>query len=118
MFRFQTLEIWQLAADLVDDVELLTGELERRHRYKYAEQLRSAVLSISNNIAEGSGNTSKVEFKRFLNYARRSAFETASMLLILPRRDLLPSETCVPIVERLDQLCRKITNFSNRLGDS
>lgn len=117
MFRFQGLEIWQLAAELVIDIDLLAVELDRSHRYKYSDQLRGAALSISNNIAEGSGSTSAREFRQFLNYARRSAFETASMLLVLPRRGLMPVETCEPLVARIDRLCGKITNFSSRLGD-
>jgi four helix bundle protein len=117
MFRFQGLEIWQKAADLAYDVDVLTVELEAFHRYRYSEQLRAAAMSIANNIAEGSGSSSSLDFKRFLNYARKSAFETASMLLILPRRNLLPLNKCQPLVERLDSLCAKITTFSSRLRD-
>ena len=47
-----------------------------------SEQLRAAGLSVSNNIAEGSGSEHVNEFKQFLNIARRSLFEDASMLLV------------------------------------
>lgn len=49
-------------------------------------------MSMSNNIAEGSGSTSKIDFKRFLNYARRSTFENANILILLSRRNLLTEE--------------------------
>jgi four helix bundle protein len=46
-------------------------------------------MSVSNNIAEGSGASSKKDFKNFLNFARRSAFENANILIILERRGLI-----------------------------
>jgi four helix bundle protein len=69
LFRFQDLEVWQLAADLAIKLDDVADELEEKRRYRYAEQLRSAAISISNNIAEGSGSSSKIDFRKFLNYA-------------------------------------------------
>jgi four helix bundle protein len=54
MFRFEDLQIWKRAADLAVVLDELSEELELRRKYRFAEQLRSAALSISNNIAEGS----------------------------------------------------------------
>jgi four helix bundle protein len=72
LFRFEDLEVWRRAADLALTVGTVADQLEKMHRYRYryAEQLRAAGLSISNNIAEGSGSTSANEFRVFLNYAR------------------------------------------------
>ena len=50
--------------------------------YRYAEQLRAAGLSISNNIAEGSGSSHKQEFIQFLNITRRSLLEDASVITL------------------------------------
>src|SRR5438093_9675296 len=82
-FRFEDLEIWQIAKGLALKFHKLADELERRRLYRYAEQLRAAGLSLTNNIAEGSGSTHPQEFKQFLNIARRSLFEDASMLMVL-----------------------------------
>jgi hypothetical protein len=74
LFRFEDLDVWQRAADLAVELGLVADDFERQRRYRFAEQLRSAALSISNNIAEGSGSSSRKEFRQFLNFARRSAF--------------------------------------------
>jgi four helix bundle protein len=46
-------------------------------------------MSMSNNIAEGSGSSSVKEFSQFLNIARRSTFENANILILLERRGLI-----------------------------
>jgi four helix bundle protein len=61
-FRFQDLEIWQLAIDIADRLFDIADELDRKRLYRFAEQLRGAGMSMSNNISEGSGSSSKKEF--------------------------------------------------------
>jgi len=77
--------------------------------------MRGSAMSMSNNIAEGSGSVSKKEFKYFLNIARRSTFENANILIILNRRQLLDQKNLEVYLEQLDVLCRRITNFSKSL---
>jgi len=72
-------------------------------------------MSMSNNIAEGSGSTSKKEFKQFLNIARRSTFENANILIILNRRNIVDKQDLDLLLDQLDILCRKITNFRRSL---
>jgi four helix bundle protein len=72
-------------------------------------------ISLSNNIAEGSGSTHKQEFIQFLNIARRSLFEDASMLLVFEKLGLLESAEVDELLWACDELSRKITNFSRAL---
>lgn len=58
-FLFQNLEIWQRSAAVSVELFLLADQIENMKHFRWAEQLRSAVLSITNNIAEGSGSYSK-----------------------------------------------------------
>jgi four helix bundle protein len=50
-FRFEDLEIWQLARQLAVRFHQVADRLEKRKFYRYAEQLRGAGLSLANNIA-------------------------------------------------------------------
>lgn len=104
-----------MAIDLADALFDVADELDRRRLYKFSEQLRSAAMSMSNNIAEGSGSSSKKEFSQFLNIAKRSTFENANILILLERRKLVASKVRDSLCERLDHLCRKITNFKKSL---
>ena len=114
-FRFQNLKIWQLAIEIANELFDLADELEKKKLYRFAEQLRGAGMSMSNNIAEGSGTTSKKEFKQFLNVARRSTFENANILILFRKRELITQESLNRFLDQLDHLCRQITNFSRSL---
>jgi four helix bundle protein len=114
-FRFQDLKIWQLAIEIADQLFDIANELEQKRLYKFAEQLRGAGMSMSNNIAEGSGSSSKKEFKQFLNMARRSTFENANILILLRKRELISEESLNKLLIKLDRLCRQITNFQDSL---
>jgi four helix bundle protein len=115
-FRFEDLKIWQLAIEIADKLFDLADVLEQKRLYRFAEQLRGAGMSMSNNIAEGSGSSSKKEFKQFLNMARRSTFENANILILLRRRDLITEEYLNGLLDKLDHLCRQINNFQKTLG--
>src|SRR4051794_12273997 len=108
-FRFEDLEIWQLARDLAVKFHALADGLEKLRLYRYAEQLRGAGLSLTNNIAEGSGSIHLQEFKQFLNIARRSLFEDASMLMVFEKLNVVSSSDVDVLLSDCDVLSRKIT---------
>ena len=116
-FRFQDLEIWQMAIEIADDLFDIADDLDRRRLYRFAEQLRGAGMSMSNNIAEGSGSNSTREFSQFLNIARRSTFENANILILLQRRGLVLTNVLEKLLDKLDHLCRMITNFQKSLKE-
>lgn len=113
-FRFQNLDIWKRSAAISFKLFALADNIEALKHFRWAEQLRSAVLSITNNIAEGSGSISKPEFAQFLNYSRRSIFETANMLVMLKNEFHLdtPIEA---LLSELDEISRMITTFRKTL---
>jgi len=116
LFRFQSLEIWQLSITIGDQLCDIAEILEAKKKYRFAEQLNGAALSISNNIAEGSGASSKKEFCRFLDYAHRSVFENANILHVLHLRKYISDEQLNFLLEELNKLARKINSFQKYLN--
>ena len=114
-FRFQDLRVWQQAIEIADELFDIADELEQKRLYRFAEQLRGAGMSMSNNIAEGSGSSSNRDFSHFLNIARRSTFENANILIILHRRNAITLDRRDAIMEKLESLCRQITSFQNTI---
>jgi len=101
-FRFMDLDIWKDSIEMNDRLFDLADKLSDAKSFRVAEQLRSASLSISNNIAEGSGSFSDKDFANFLNFV---AF----------RRNFMGQEELDQILNDLDLLSRKITNFRKHI---
>src|SRR6184192_3332521 len=113
-WRFEDLQIWNSACDLAVDFHRIAGRLDGRRLYRYAEQLRAAGLSLPNNIAEGSGSAHTQEFKQYLNIARRSLFEDASMLMVFESLSLFHSGDIDGLLMDCDLLSRRITNLDRK----
>lgn len=114
-FRFQSMEIWQRAADISTPLFELAEALDGRKYYRFAEQLRAATLSITNNIAEGSGSDSDDDFSNFLKFARRSVFEVANMLMLFARKGYLGTSEVEPLLEDLQEQSKMLLAFRRAL---
>ncbi len=110
-FRFESLQIWQRAADVGGPLFKRAGKLDERHYRRFAEQLRAAVLSITNNIAEGSGSASDTDFANFINTARRSVFEVANMLMIFTREGYPLKIETAPLLAQLAEQSKMLRSF-------
>ena len=78
--RFEDLPVWKAAMRLGIDIYALTKDSAFRTDGDLRDQIRRAVLSISNNIAEGFERGSTAELLMYLYIARGSAGEVRSML--------------------------------------
>jgi four helix bundle protein len=83
--RFEELPVWQDAIELAVRVFALTSRPCFRHHSGTRNQLENAVVSISNNIAEGFERGTTQETLTFLYISRGSAGEVRSMLRFLER---------------------------------
>jgi four helix bundle protein len=114
-FRFEKLDIWKESIEISDALFDYSDIADSKRLFKFTEQLRAASMSISNNIAEGSGSFSDKEFANFLNISRRSIFECANILHIFERRKIITSIERTSIYPKLILLSKKITNFRKSL---
>jgi len=114
-FRFEQLDIWKESIEISDILFDYAEKADTKKFYRFAEQLRAAGMSISNNIAEGSGSFSDKDFASFLNVARRSDFERVNILHLFERRKIITHEEKQVIRVQLLALSKKITNFRKTL---
>src|SRR5881296_1074818 len=77
-YKFQRLEVYQLALDYIDLTYSLAGALPRSEEFNLKSQIVRAATSIALNIAEGSTSQSDAEQSRFLGMALRSLIETVA----------------------------------------
>ena len=114
-FRFKDLQIWEKGIEISDQLFDVADLADIRQYYKFAEQLRAAAMSITNNIAEGSGSFSQKDFANFLNVSRRSVFECANILHLYERREIIDEETREMLLKKLVILSKMLTNFRKTL---
>jgi four helix bundle protein len=108
MFRFENLKVWHRAVELYDGIDDLVVELPRRQA-ELARQLLRATLSISSNIAEGSGRETQKDFKHFLTMAKGSAYEVASLLTIGWRRRVITESQYHDLYQRAEEIAKMLT---------
>ncbi len=116
-FRFMNMDIWKEAIEVNNELFDLAESFSESKSFRVAEQLRAASLSISNNIAEGSGSYSDKDFAVFLNYSRRSVFETANIIIIANQRGYINKNKTDVLLLKLETLSRKISNFRKTISN-
>lgn len=84
--RFEDLPVWQEAARLYELADNFLEDAPPRMRHSFRDQFERAVLSVSNNIAEGFERGTTNELLQFIYIARGSAGEVRSMLSLILRR--------------------------------
>jgi four helix bundle protein len=115
-YKFERLEVWQLALDYTDIIYALADRLPVREEFNLKRQMIRAVTSIALNIAEGSTGQSNAEQARFLSIAVRSLLETVACLHLIHRRGYLPDP--VPLREAYrssETLFAKLQAFRKQL---
>ena len=115
-FRFEDLDIWKEGIEISDLLFDFAEKADEKRFFKFAEQLRGATMSITNNIAEGSGSFSEKDFSHFLNMSRRSVFECANILIIYERRKIIDQAERQRVFPKLLVLSKKFTNFRKALN--
>lgn len=86
-YKFQKLEIYELALEYIDLIHALAENLPRNEDFNLKSQITRAATSIALNIAEGSTGQSNPEQSRFLGMALRSLVETVACQDIIRRRN-------------------------------
>ena len=86
LFDFEKLEVYQLALDFLDHLCDVCRALPGGFRHPFGNQILRAALSISNNLAEGTGKRSQKEKARYYSIAIDSTRECISMLNVLYRQ--------------------------------
>jgi four helix bundle protein len=89
MFSFEKMLAWQKAADWSDQVLDIAENLPQRLQSSFGDQLKRSGLSVTNNLAEGSGKRTPASQRQFYDIAHGSAYETMSILAILKRREVI-----------------------------
>jgi four helix bundle protein len=86
-FKFEKLEVWQLALSYIDLIYSIGDKLPKHEEYNLRSQIVRAATSVALNIAEGSTGQTDAEQARFLGLAIRSVVETVACQHLINQRN-------------------------------
>jgi four helix bundle protein len=103
--RFEDIIAWQKSQDYAVIIYRLFKDSKD---FSFKNQICDAVVSVSNNIAEGFDRSSNAEFKRFLYYSIGSCSEVKSMLYLAQRLDYITTEDLTENIEYGNEISKII----------
>jgi four helix bundle protein len=111
---YKNLEIWQLARELVIDIQSMTLEkLPKFEMFEEGSQIRRSMKTVKSAIAEGYGRRNYVQdYQRYLIMAISSNDETIDHLeTLFETKSLTDDALYRDLHARLDTLGRKLNMF-------
>ena len=111
MFRFERLEVWKKAIDFYEAVSKAADKLRSQDQFSLGEQLRRASLSISTNIAEGTGRESQKEANYFFNVSKGSVYEAVSLLTVMKKKEYLTEDHYLKLYNNADEIAKMLSGL-------
>lgn len=112
--RFENLDAWRLAMDLVESVYHHTRQFPDAERYGLTSQLRRAAVSVPSNIAEGKGRSSDRELVQFLNHARGSLYELQTQIQLARRLKYLHGNDASALLSQATRVTQLVNGMIRR----
>ncbi len=116
--NYKNLEVWKKARGLVKDVYIVTRDFPTDERFGLTSQFRRAVVSISLNIAEGSGRSTNKDFSHFLDNSFGSALEVENLIFLSLDLEFISQKTHDELVEKVTEIQRMLKGFQAQLNNS
>ena len=101
---FRDLVAWQKSMDVVEAVYRVSSHFPTEEKFGLTSQIRRAAVSITSNLAEGQGRSTRGEFKQFVGIARGSLREVESQIEVARRLGYLEFEACQTLLELCDEV--------------
>ncbi len=114
-FRYEKLSVWQRAIDFADVIYTVIEGFPKDERFGLTNQMRRAAVSISSNIAEGSGRSSDAENARFVEIAYGSLMEVTSQATLAERRNYLNHDYLQQIRILAEELAKMLSGYLHSL---
>ncbi|MGA2801231.1 MAG: four helix bundle protein [Verrucomicrobiota bacterium] len=114
-FRFEKLEVWQEARKINQVIYRLTRKFPREELFAMTSQIRRASVSVSSNIAEGSGRNSDKDFAHFLEQSYGSLMEVASVFYLALDEGYVTENDLDPLFDEIEKLAKRTASLNRSL---
>lgn len=96
---------------LTKQVFKLSNNFALEKEFGFKDQIKRAVVSVTNNIAEGSEYNNNKQFIRFLRIAKGSCAEVRNMLLLAKELEFCTEEEIQYSFQLTIEISQNISNF-------
>jgi len=106
---FRDMPVWQNATALVTEVYKATESFPNDEKFGLTSQLRRAAISIPSNISEGCGRNTAGQQRQFLGYAKGSACEVETQLIIATNLGYIKDPQ--PLMDKLNAVATGVNDL-------
>ncbi|UXP33131.1 four helix bundle protein [Reichenbachiella agarivorans] len=115
MHNYKELNVWKKSVDLAVKVYQETSSFPSDEKYGMTSQIRRCSVSISSNIAEGSGRSTDKDFNLFLGYSYGSSCELETQLIVSNRVGLLGDDKFKGLNNDIQEIQKMLFSLRNSL---
>jgi four helix bundle protein len=114
---FEDLQVWKVGREIRKDLYRLANQLPRIEQYCLGQQLRTAAISLTANIAEGYGRFHFKENIQFCRIARGSAYELLDHLIACKDQSYLDEGQHKDLQGKLLRFIQLVNGYVRSIGD-
>ena len=115
---FEEFEVYKKGVLLTKKIFKLLKKSSLDKEFGFKDQIKRAVISITNNIAEGSEYNNNKQFIRYLKIAKGSCAEVRNMLILAKELDFCTEEEINESRILTIEISQNISNFIKYLNSS
>ncbi|MEI7509429.1 MAG: four helix bundle protein [Flavobacterium sp.] len=108
---FEEFEVHKKGVLLAKQVFQLSNSYSLEKEFGFKDQIKRAVISITNNITEGSEYNSNKQFIRYLKIAKGSCAEVRNMLILAKVLDFCEENDIKYSFQLTIEISQNISNF-------
>jgi four helix bundle protein len=108
---FEEFEVCKKGIILIKNVFFLINKSSLDKEFGFKDQLKRAVVSISNNIAEGSEYNSNNQFVKYLKMPKGSCAEVRNMLILSKELKFCDEKEIIESYKLSIEISQNLSNF-------
>ena len=111
MYAFENLDAWKESRKLVVAVYQLLDKFPNFEKYALCDQIRRSIVSVSSNLAEGSGRVSPKEQLHFFEISYGSLMESYNQLILAADLTYISNDELEGIFPQIDIVARMLNGL-------
>lgn len=115
---FEDLDVWKVGREVRQDLYRLAKQLPKYEQYGLGQQVRTAGISLTANIAEGYGRFHFKENVQFCRIARRSAYELLDHVITCYDQGYMDEKCHQELREKLVRFIQLVNGYIRSIGRS